>query len=131
VIEEDILNLMDQVEKYQKELVKEKEYLAEEDKKTQKEIQEKEEKLKALKEKVKILEDKKHIKSMHIDKKIFQDYERLVEAKQGVGIVAVRNFVCMGCGMSLPPQVVNEIKMYKEIVHCPMCSRILYLEEDI
>ena len=36
---------------------------------------------------------------------------------------------CGGCNMNLPPQVINEIMMKKNLIFCESCARILYIEE--
>ena len=33
--------------------------------------------------------------------------------------------------MNVTPQMINAIKMRDRLVECEMCSRILYLEEDV
>jgi RNase P subunit RPR2 len=48
----------------------------------------------------------------------------------GLGIVAIKGNVCMGCHMILPAQFSNNVRIGEEFVFCPYCSRILYFEES-
>ncbi|MDR1175578.1 MAG: C4-type zinc ribbon domain-containing protein [Treponema sp.] len=68
--------------------------------------------------------------SPDLDPEVFFKFERIVKNKGGRGIVAIKNGVCMGCHMILPAQFANQVRLGKEIVFCPYCSRILYYEES-
>ena len=57
-------------------------------------------------------------------------FERIIKNKMGIGIVAIKGNVCMGCHMILPVQFANEVRIGEEYVFCPYCSRILYYEES-
>ncbi len=58
-------------------------------------------------------------------------YERVLNNKDGLGIVKVVYHTCGGCFMHLTEQVLNELKKYEQIIACDMCARILYLAEDL
>ena len=64
-----------------------------------------------------------------IDSKMLSEYEKILHSREGLAIVAVKGDSCGGCHMSLPPQVINLIKMYEEIITCEVCNRILCLKE--
>jgi predicted nucleic acid-binding Zn-ribbon protein len=53
-------------------------------------------------------------------------YEQLFERRRGTAVVEVRNGTCLGCHMNLPPQLVNELKKFRDVRTCPSCHRILY-----
>ncbi|MDD5756941.1 MAG: C4-type zinc ribbon domain-containing protein [bacterium] len=38
----------------------------------------------------------------------------------------MKNNSCGGCHMTLPPQVVNEVRKLDRLVLCESCSRILF-----
>lgn len=61
-----------------------------------------------------------------LDEEIIYKFEKIVRNKEGVGIVSVKNNVCMGCNMLLPPQFVNDVRREDRLIFCPNCSRILY-----
>ncbi len=75
------------------------------------------------------LKEKKKISS-GLDDEIIYKFEKIVKNKDGLGIVSVRNNVCMGCNMLLPPQFVNDVRREEDLIFCPNCSRILYYRED-
>ncbi|MFH1852120.1 MAG: hypothetical protein ABIA75_07215 [Candidatus Neomarinimicrobiota bacterium] len=52
-------------------------------------------------------------------------YERVLEARDGVAVVALSGSSCGGCGSGVPRQIVAEIKDGKGIRICDVCSRFL------
>jgi predicted nucleic acid-binding Zn-ribbon protein len=58
-------------------------------------------------------------------------YERILNNKDGLGIVKVVDHSCGGCFMHLTEQVLNELKKYEQIIACDMCARILYLADEL
>jgi len=58
-------------------------------------------------------------------------YERILNNKNGLGIVKVADHSCGGCFMHLTEQVLNELKKYEQIIACDMCARILYLADEL
>ena len=58
-------------------------------------------------------------------------YERILNNKNGLGIVKVVDHTCGGCFMHLTEQVLNELKKYEQIISCDQCARILYLADDL
>ncbi len=75
-----------------------------------------------LKEKAKISEG--------LDEEVLYKFEKIVKNKDGIGIVSIKNNVCMGCNMLLPPQFVNDVRREDELIFCPNCSRILFYKEE-
>ena len=56
-------------------------------------------------------------------------YERVHKGHpDGVAIVAANNYVCTGCNMTLPPNIVNHLMGNEKLIVCPSCQRILYLD---
>ena len=66
----------------------------------------------------------------NLDNEVVFKFERIIKNKMGIGIVAIKGNVCMGCHMILPVQFANEVRTGDEFVFCPYCSRILYFEES-
>ena len=64
------------------------------------------------------------------DHDVLFKFERIIRNKMGLGIVAIKGGVCMGCHMILPAQFANNVRQGEEIVFCPYCSRILFYEES-
>ena len=65
-----------------------------------------------------------------MDPDVLFKFERIIRNKMGLGIVAIKGGVCMGCHMILPAQFANSVRHGEEIIFCPYCSRILFYEES-
>jgi predicted nucleic acid-binding Zn-ribbon protein len=46
-----------------------------------------------------------------------------------IGIVAVKDAVCQGCHMNIPPQMYNELQRGDSLKRCPLCERIIYWKD--
>jgi hypothetical protein len=55
-------------------------------------------------------------------------YEMLLDKRAGVAIVEARQETCCGCNMNLPPQLFNRLYTTKEMLTCPHCNRMIYLD---
>jgi predicted nucleic acid-binding Zn-ribbon protein len=67
----------------------------------------------------------------NLDTEVVFKFERIIKNKMGIGIVAIKGNVCMGCHMILPVQFANEVRIGEDFIFCPYCSRILYYEESV
>jgi predicted nucleic acid-binding Zn-ribbon protein len=131
IIEEKILKLYDEADIVKASVVQEKKVLAQEEQSYISRKKELEDSMKEIEDRVKVLQGQKAQMTPDVDRTILSRYDRIVAHKAGVAIVPVTGGVCHGCFMNVPAQVINEIKSHKEIIYCEICSRILYLEEDI
>ncbi|MDR0443767.1 MAG: C4-type zinc ribbon domain-containing protein [Treponema sp.] len=66
----------------------------------------------------------------NLDSEVIFKFERIIKNKMGIGIVAIKGNVCMGCHMILPTQFANKVRIGEEFIFCPYCSRILFYEES-
>lgn len=57
-----------------------------------------------------------------------KQYERIFVQRTDGALAKVTDRVCQGCFISIPPQWVNRLQINKEMVTCPSCGRILFLE---
>ena len=64
-----------------------------------------------------------------LDSEVVFKFERILRNKMGIGIVAIKGNVCMGCHMILPAQFSNNVRLGEDFIFCPYCSRILFYEE--
>lgn len=64
-----------------------------------------------------------------LDPIVLNQFEKIINHKEGVGIVSVVNDTCGGCHMVVPPQLISELYTRTKLIHCLHCSRILYIEE--
>lgn len=65
-----------------------------------------------------------------LDKKLIARYAKLKAARKDVAIVAIRNGICAGCRLQLPPQLLAEVKRSQDLQSCSYCHRILYWEGE-
>ncbi|MDR2134630.1 MAG: C4-type zinc ribbon domain-containing protein, partial [Treponema sp.] len=75
------------------------------------------------------LQKKEKKLTQDLDSEVVFKFERIIRNKMGLGIVAIKGNVCMGCHMILPVQFANRVHVGEDFVFCPYCSRILYYEE--
>jgi uncharacterized protein len=59
-----------------------------------------------------------------------QTYEMLIQRRSGVAVVNVKNGLCLGCYMNIPPQLFIEAMKNCQLILCPSCNRILYFLEE-
>ena len=121
---ERILSELDEQIRQQAGLIEQQEKeLEERRKKIEAEINDKKKQIENLKKKESKLTE-------NLDPEVVYKFERIIKNKMGIGIVAIKGNVCMGCHMILPVQFANEVRIGEEYVFCPYCSRILYYEES-
>ena len=65
------------------------------------------------------------IKSVPSD--LLSTYDFISRNKQGIALAEVSGEACSGCYISLPPQLINEIRRGDKIIRCTSCARILYM----
>lgn len=129
LIEEDIIKIFDQVDIENQKIKKEKEFLKGEEVKLNEEKRRVEEETRKIALEVESLKKQKAALTEKIDKTILAKYDRIIKSKDGLAVVPVLGESCQGCFRILPPQVIHEIRMKKDLVVCENCARILYLEE--
>ena len=62
-----------------------------------------------------------------VDEELLEEYERIAARKGSSAVAACIGRTCQGCFMQIPPQLDHVLRAGTKIVHCPSCSRILYL----
>lgn len=65
-----------------------------------------------------------------LDPSLMNRFARISKMNNGLAVINVRNEVCMGCFMNIPPQLYIEVQRAKTLISCPQCSRILYHEKN-
>jgi uncharacterized protein len=129
LIEEDIIRILDEADAESKKIQKEKEFLKAEEANLSEEKKILTAEADKFKTEVEGLKKQRNGLAERIDKKILPKYERIVKSKGGLAVARVINDACQGCHRVMPPQVINEIRMKKDLVFCESCARILYIEE--
>jgi hypothetical protein len=65
-----------------------------------------------------------------VDSELFKKYLVIKEQhKGGQAVAPVKNAVCHGCNVNLPPQLYNELFRCDSLKFCPNCHRIIYLKD--
>ena len=64
------------------------------------------------------------------DPTLLNTYETV---KKNIGthaIAIVKDAVCLGCHVNLPPQMFNELLRFDKVFYCPHCERLIYPQSD-
>lgn len=130
LLEEAILKIFDEQDSLGRELEKQKAAIKVEEETFNREKQVIESRLKEIEGCMKGLETKRSVAEKEINPKTLAQYNRIIRAKDGLALVAVKDNACQGCFINVTHQVVNEIKMSDRIIFCQMCARMLYIPED-
>jgi uncharacterized protein len=131
VLEEEILKVFEELDSLKALTEKENSLLKEEEVVFLAEKKRIEERIKEVVSELATLENKRKQIVPEADKKILASYERILKNREGLALVAVKDYACQGCFINVPPQVINEIKMHDRLVICESCARILYIEDDV
>ena len=82
------------------------------------------------KKKLAELETDRKVVSGMVDPELLKKYFMIKEQNQGgLAIVPVKDAVCHGCNVNLPPQLYNELHRCDTLRFCPNCHRIIYWKE--
>lgn len=130
ILEEDVLMVMGEIEEATGKLQEEKKNIANEEKLSQAAEAKVVEEVKNIDIEIQALIDKRGILIKGVDKSVFDRYETLLASRAGLAITFVKDGSCGACHMRVNHQTINEIKMYKGLVFCESCSRILCIEEE-
>ena len=131
IIEEKILLGFDTVEEARKAVEAERAIVAQYEKDFTARKKEVEDLMVVLQDQVKVKESQRLRITPDVRPDILSRYERVVQNKEGVGIVRVNDHSCGGCYMHINDQRLNQIKMYDQLIFCDMCARILYLPDEL
>lgn len=85
--------------------------------------------LEAIEEKRKAIYIKKDILASEIDNKVFAFYEKIRKWAKNTAVVPVKKQACYGCFMQLNNKTHSLVLKGDEIINCPHCGRILYIQE--
>jgi len=82
------------------------------------------------KQKLVELESERNAVTDLLDSTILDIFYR-VKAKQpdAVAIAEVKDAVCQGCNLNIPPQLYIELQHRNSLKNCPSCERIIYWED--
>ena len=66
-----------------------------------------------------------------LDPAVVERYRKIAHGRGGKALVAVINGVCQGCYMGVTRQTISRLWAKKELMYCPNCSRLMYLEGEV
>lgn len=61
---------------------------------------------------------------------LLRKYEMLRERRNGTALAPVRDGVCRGCNMNIPPQLFIELQKAEQLLSCPTCNRLMFHEVE-
>jgi predicted nucleic acid-binding Zn-ribbon protein len=131
IIEEKLLLMFDEVEAARKKIDQEKAVVSSEEKKYLAEKKIVDDEVAVIKDRVLVLESQRNQLTPGVHPDFFHRYEKILQNKDGLAIVPIKNQACGGCFMHVTEQLFNAIKMHDQIVYCDQCARMLYLEDDL
>jgi predicted nucleic acid-binding Zn-ribbon protein len=65
-----------------------------------------------------------------VDGDLHRKYEMIFSRRGGLAVVEIREGICQGCRMRVPPQLFNEIQRNQQVILCPSCQRMLYWRSE-
>jgi hypothetical protein len=65
-----------------------------------------------------------------VEPSLLQRYNQIKASCKEQPLAAVRDGLCLGCRLQIPPQLVAQVKRSEELLVCPYCHRILYWEGE-
>ncbi len=128
--EEDILILMDRIEDLKKEYASIAEHLKKREKDIRTERGRIEKELQNIDNTLAELRKQRNDMLSIVNDDLKKIYFNLIEKREGLAVVNVKNGVCLGCYMSIPPQLFIEVTKNNRLITCPSCNRIFYFKED-
>jgi uncharacterized protein len=130
LIEDEILALLDQMDAAKTALVREQGALAEKKSVMESTKQELTQEGQQLERELADLQTQRAEKSGQVPAHVLSRYERILSNREGVALVPVAHESCGGCSMSVPPQVVHQLRVGEELITCESCARILYWDPE-
>ncbi|MBI4401288.1 MAG: hypothetical protein HY581_06625 [Nitrospirae bacterium] len=129
-IEEQILVLMEGIETKQQEVKRAQAKVAEAERQFAQEKNRLEALAAGLVKELAELEEKQRVLTATVDKELLDRYAKLKAARKDLALAPVRDGICCGCRLQLPPQLVAEVKRSDVLQTCSYCHRILYWEGE-
>lgn len=68
--------------------------------------------------------------SGRVDKTLLARYNKLKTTRKDQALALLKDGICLGCRLQLPPQLVSQVKRAQEVHTCPYCYRMLYWEGE-
>lgn len=129
-IEDRILSYMEQIERAQQEIKQTQSTLADAERAYNTEQAQLQALSDSLATELSGLEESRLHVARLLDKELLDRYNRLKSKLKALALAPIRNGICSGCRLQLPPQLVAEVKRSDVLQSCSYCQRILYWEGE-
>lgn len=125
--EEQILVLMEQNEELSKKITQLNQVFTDKEAGYKKESGALEEERKEFGSQIKSFEGTRPETESQLDKAILRRYNH-IRQRYPEALVEVKNGVCRGCSMNIPPQLYNEMLRFDDLKNCPSCRRLIFID---
>jgi len=129
LMEDQILLLMEEIDKAKLQIAKEKQILSEKETQLKERERQVNLQLQEIEKTLSELNVQRAAVIPDVDKDVLKKYERILSSKNGLALAEVIDHACQGCYMNLPPQVINEIRLKEKFIICENCTRFLYIND--
>ncbi len=129
-IEEKILLAMEQIEQTQRTIASAQVQLKESEALFTKEKAVLDEKDRVLAAELTELEVQQKQLAGRVEKGLLARYNKLKSTRKDQALALVKNGICVGCRLQLPPQLISQVKRGDDVHTCPYCYRMLYWEGE-
>ena len=68
--------------------------------------------------------------SVRVEKALLDRYNQVKTLRKDHPLAAVRDGICLGCRLQIPPQLIAQVKRSDDLHVCPYCRRMLYWEGE-
>ncbi len=76
------------------------------------------------------LDAKQKALSGRVEKALLARYNKLKTTRKDQALALLKDGICLGCRLHLPPQLVSQVKRAQDVHTCPYCYRMLYWEGE-
>lgn len=129
--EDDILELMESIERVKISIAEAQKTLEKERKKVAQVKREKEAEHVELQKVLAEQEEKRCQLAETIEEKVLEEYSKLLKLRSGMAVASVKEGgVCNGCHVALTPQMFAEVKTSEYLHRCPVCFRFLFWSDN-
>ena len=129
-LEERILTLMERIETYQEQARQAKNRMAEAEQSFLAEKARLDAQATSLRQELSELSEKRQSIEAGMDRAVLSHYNKVRARRKDVAVAPVRNGICSGCRLQLPPQLVAQVRRSDALLNCPYCYRMLYWEGE-
>jgi uncharacterized protein len=130
-IEEKILLCMEKIEQLQRTAKDAQERLSTSEKTFAEEKRSLDELEHTLSTELAVLEAHQQARSAHVEKGLLSKYNSIKALRKDHALAAIKDGICSGCRLQLPPQLITEVKRSQDLHTCPYCRRMLYWDGQI